>query len=67
MKKESLDRFLGFLGFALLAAAVVVIVTILVTDSPDRNSSGWAFLAALLGFAAMGVGYLRAKGSHRRS
>ena len=57
MEKAVLDRVLRVLSYVLLAAAAIIIVAVLVTDSTERDSSTWGFLAMVLGFAAAGVGY----------
>ena len=61
MESAVRDRVLAILSYVLLAAAAVIIVGVLLTDSTDRDSSTWGFLAMVFGFAAAGVGYWRQK------
>ncbi len=65
MENGSLDRRLRFLSYALLIAAAIIIVFVLLTDSPDRDSSRWGFLAMVLGFAGAGVSLWRGRARDR--
>ena len=56
-------RLAAVLSFLMLPAALVVMVVTLVTDSPQRDSSGIYFIAVFLALVGMGIGLW----GHRRT